>query len=194
MVPYIGGALEAFVSLSYEQLLITNELSEIIRWHNQCLDRLHSYRESYPYLLAPNLAKMMEENLKENVQMLYRELNNLHKPKTEQRRHVCRQCHSVFAMALPGGICDQCRSKGSQAEGAYRMATPLNGALQEKHQRADEDTAPGFEDEPVEDRAPSEEAQAEDPEISGKGDEPEDKTITESDAAESEEEAPPSSS
>jgi hypothetical protein len=99
------------VALDYEQLLITNELSEIIRWHNQCLDRLRSYRESYPYLIAPNVGKMMEENLKENVQMLYRELNNLHKPKAEQRRHVCRQCHMVFALPLRGGICDECHSK-----------------------------------------------------------------------------------
>ena len=99
------------MALDYEQLLITNELSEIIRGHNQCLERLRHYRENYPYLIAPNVGKMMEENLKENVQMLYRELNNLHKPKTEQRRHVCRECHSVFAVALRGGLCDQCRSR-----------------------------------------------------------------------------------
>jgi hypothetical protein len=99
------------VALDYEQLLLTNELSEIIRWHNQCLDRLRNYRESYPYLLAPNLGKMMEENLKENVQVLYRELNNLHKPREEQRRHVCRECHAVFAVALPGGLCDECRGR-----------------------------------------------------------------------------------
>jgi hypothetical protein len=99
------------MALDYEQLLITNELSEIIRWHNQCLDRLRAYRENYPYLIAPNVGKMMEENLKENVQMLYRELNNLHKPKTEQRRHICRECHSVFAVSLRGGLCDECRSR-----------------------------------------------------------------------------------
>lgn len=99
------------MALDYEQLLITNELSEIIRLHNQCLDRMRSYRENYPYLIAPNVGKMMEENLKENVQMLYRELNNLHKPKTEQRRHICRECHSVFAVSLRGGLCDECRSR-----------------------------------------------------------------------------------
>ena len=103
------------MALDYEQLLITNELSEIIRWHNQCLDRLRNYRDSYPYLMAPNVARMMEENLKENVQMLYRELNNLHKPKTEQRRHVCRQCNGVFAVSLPGGVCDECKARGGAA-------------------------------------------------------------------------------
>lgn len=99
------------MSFDPEKLLIFNELSEIIRWHNQCIDRLGTYKKNHPYLIAPNLHKMMEENLKENVQMLYKELNNLNKPKTEQRRHVCRECHSVFAAALPGGICDECRSK-----------------------------------------------------------------------------------
>lgn len=106
------------MGLDYEQLLITNEFGEIIRWHNQCLERLKAFRTSYPYLMAPNVAKMMEENVKENVQMLYREFNNLHKPKTEQRRHVCRECHSVFAVSLPGGICDECRSRGAHLKSA----------------------------------------------------------------------------
>ena len=111
------------MKLDYEQLLITNELSEIIRWHNQTLERLRSYREQYPYLLPPNVGKMMEENLKENTQMLYRELNNLHKPKTEQRRHVCRHCHHVYAMALVGGICDECRSRMAHSQPDYEAAT-----------------------------------------------------------------------
>jgi hypothetical protein len=99
------------MGLSYEQLLISNELSEIIRHHNQCLDRLRAYRDSYPFLIAPNVAAMLEENLKENVQLLYREFNNLHKPKAEQVRHVCQVCNSVFAARLPGGVCDECRSR-----------------------------------------------------------------------------------
>lgn len=99
------------MNLDYEKLLILNELSEIIQWHNQCLDRMTAYRESYPFLMPPNVAAMIEGNLKENVQMLYRELNNLHKPRSEQRRHVCRRCHGVFAVALPSGVCDECRSK-----------------------------------------------------------------------------------
>ena len=113
------------LALDYEQLLITNEMSEIIRWHNQCLDRLRSYRETYPYLMAPNVARMMEENLKENVQMLYRELNNLHKPKQEQRRHVCRECHSVFAVSLPGGICDECRARQRPQEPVQYQPRPV---------------------------------------------------------------------
>src|SRR5688500_12097652 len=99
------------MSFDYEKHLIFNELSEIIRWHNQCIDRLGTYKKSHPYVIAPNLHKLMEEKLKENVQMLYRVLNNLNKPKTEQKRHVCRECNGVFASALPGGLCDECRSR-----------------------------------------------------------------------------------
>ncbi|MGB9691082.1 MAG: hypothetical protein ACPL7D_02830 [Candidatus Sumerlaeaceae bacterium] len=99
------------MGLDYEQLLIFNELSEIIRWQNQCIERMQSFREKYPYLIPPNVARMVEENLKENVQILYRELNHLHKPKKEKRRHVCQRCHGVFFVALPGGLCDECRAK-----------------------------------------------------------------------------------
>ncbi|GIX44873.1 MAG: hypothetical protein D6691_06760 [Candidatus Hydrogenedentota bacterium] len=101
--------------MDYEQLLIFNELSEIIRWHNQCLDRMKGFREKYPYLVPPNVAKMVEENLKENVQVLYRELNHIHKPKTEKQRYVCRECHSVFYVKLPNGLCDECRAKQPSA-------------------------------------------------------------------------------
>lgn len=107
-----------------EQLAITGEMSEIIRVHNECLQRLSAYREKYPYLMAPNLGKMMEENLKENIQVLYREMNNLHKPKAQQRRHICRGCHGVFAVSLPAGLCDECRSKGISSN-----ATPPQEAV-----------------------------------------------------------------
>lgn len=134
------------MGLDYEQLLITNELSEIIRGHNQCLERLRTYRTSYPYLMAPNIAKMMEENLKENIQMLYREFNNLHKPKTEQKRHVCQQCHSVFAVSLRGGICDECRSRighTTPAPGEAPRYPRLPSRVQERpaDQEAEEQTA-----------------------------------------------------
>jgi len=99
------------MGMDSEQLMIFNELSEIIRGQNMCIELMKSFREKYPYLIPPNVARMVEENLKENVQILYRELNHLHKPPQEKRRHVCRGCHGVFFTALPGGLCDECRSK-----------------------------------------------------------------------------------
>ncbi len=123
------------MGLDYEQLLIFNELSEIIRWQNQCIERMKSFREKYPYLIPPNVAKMVEENLKENVQILYRELNHLHKPKEEKRRHVCRMCHGVFFVSLPGGLCDECRAKQAALANRPqygRVAPPRNNSETEK--------------------------------------------------------------
>lgn len=129
------------MTFDYEQLLITNELSEIIRWHNQTLERLRAYRQNYPYLIPPNVGLMMEENLKENVQMLYRELNNLHKPKAEQRRHVCRECNQVFALTLRGGICDECRSRLAHQAPDYAAATQAAAARTDEDFRLQRDVA-----------------------------------------------------
>ncbi len=106
-----GGSSPGSMGLNMEHVLVAREISEIIRLHNQCVDRLKAYRETYPYLIAPNVAHMLEGNLKENVQMLLREMNNLHKPRQQQRRHACAICHNVFTARLPGGVCDECRSK-----------------------------------------------------------------------------------
>ena len=113
------------MGLDYEQLLIFNELSEIIRWQNLSMERMKSFCEKYPYLIPPNVARMVEENLKENVQILYRELNDLHKPREQRKRHVCSECHGVFFVSLPGGICDECRSKKTSHKPQYgRVASP----------------------------------------------------------------------
>jgi hypothetical protein len=104
------------MGMDSEQLMIFGELSEIIRGQNMCIELMKSFREKYPYLIPTNVARMVEENLKENVQILYRELNHLHKPPQEKRRHVCRGCHGVFFTALPGGLCDECRSKAEATQ------------------------------------------------------------------------------
>ena len=130
------------MGLDYEKLLIFNELSEIIRWQNQCIERIKSFRERYPYLIPPNVAYMVEENLKENVQVLYRELNHLHKPKEEKRRHVCRECHSVFFVSLPGGLCDECRAKlAASHQPQYGRVAPLPTDVASQEPTTDADTA-----------------------------------------------------
>ena len=42
-------------------LAITQELSEVIQLHNQAHAKLEKYRKAYPYLMAPNLAAMMDK-------------------------------------------------------------------------------------------------------------------------------------
>jgi hypothetical protein len=107
------------MSFSPDIMKTAIELGEVIRLQNEALEKLRAFREARPYAIAPNLFRMIEENLKENVQMLYKELNQVHKPPTERKRHVCRQCHHVFAIALPGGLCDECRSKPAGQPAAY---------------------------------------------------------------------------
>jgi len=97
--------------MEYEELLLTNEFSEIIRAHNQALDRIQRFREGYPYLAAPNMYEFLEHNLKENIGLLYRELQGLKKEKKVDPRFVCQNCKAVFTVSLPGGLCDECRGK-----------------------------------------------------------------------------------
>jgi ribosomal protein L37AE/L43A len=98
------------------------ELGEIIRLHNEAVERLRAFRARRPYLIAPNLHSMFDGNLKDNIEVLYREFNNLTKPKEAIRQYVCTQCHSVFVQRLPGGICDECKSR--QTSGAGRYSSP----------------------------------------------------------------------
>lgn len=113
------------MSTNPDAFKIQTELSEVIRLHNQTLERLRAFQSERPYAVAPNILKMAEENLKENVAILYKQWNEVHKPPGERVRHVCQQCNYVFASALPGGICDECRSKGGTNQPAAYGAWPV---------------------------------------------------------------------
>lgn len=109
------------MSFDLEKLQAVAELGEVIRLQNEALERLQTFRKARPYLMMPNLAKMVEENIKENVQVLYKELNNLHKPSEQQVRYICDECKMAFLTRLPGGLCDECRARaaGSHQPRAY---------------------------------------------------------------------------
>jgi L-lysine 2,3-aminomutase len=101
--------------MEYETLLRVNELAEIIKLHSQALTKLERFRKAYPYLVAPNVLQLIEDNLRDNTMVLSRELSQLHSggqtPAGDPSRFVCKRCHMKFAIPLPGGICDECRSK-----------------------------------------------------------------------------------
>ena len=103
--------------MDYETILRVNELAEIIKLHRHAADRLKRFRESYPYLIAPNVLDMVEDNLRDNVTVLNKEMAQLqggtHAPARDPSRYVCKRCHAKFSMPLPGGMCDECRSKAS---------------------------------------------------------------------------------
>ena len=100
------------MSSDLDKLQAVAELGDVIRLQNEALDKLVAFRKSKPHLMMPNLAKMVEEDIKENVQVLYKELNNLHRPSEQQERYICKECEMAFLVRLPGGICDECRGAG----------------------------------------------------------------------------------
>lgn len=99
--------------MEYEQMLVINEVSEILRAHNEALGRLNKFKEAYPYLVAPNLLETLEHNLKDNIAVLYREYQTLHNKegKKYEKKYVCKRCKQVFFISLPQGLCDKCRAE-----------------------------------------------------------------------------------
>lgn len=121
------------MSFDLDKLQAVAELGDVIRHHNEALDRLTAFRKARPYMVMPNLMKVVEENLKENLQVLYKEFNNLHKPAEQQTRYICNDCKMAFLVKLPGGICDECRVK--------RATKPRDYVLQ-PHTDAEDDDLP----------------------------------------------------
>ncbi|MCB2153925.1 hypothetical protein KQI84_03510 [bacterium] len=108
------------MKIESEDLKIINELSEILSSVNTAVNQLKRFEEKHPYLIAPNVFRVWEDNLKETATIMFREFHNLRngkKKKVYDKRYVCNECHSVFMMPLPEGICDECRSRKA-AEGA----------------------------------------------------------------------------
>jgi hypothetical protein len=103
--------------MDYETTLRVNELAEIIKLHRQAADRLKRFRTTYPYLIAPNMLQMLEDNLRENIVVLSKEMGQLQTgkqaPAGDPSRYICRRCNAKFTIALPGGLCDECRSKAT---------------------------------------------------------------------------------
>ena len=101
--------------MDYEMMLRINELAEIIKLHQQAAHGLSRFRSSYPYLVAPNILEMLEENLRDNIAVLTKEMGQLQSgketPTGDPSRYVCKRCHQKFTVVLPGGLCDQCRAK-----------------------------------------------------------------------------------
>ncbi len=97
----------------YEEMLLKNEFSEIIKYNDMALKRVQRFGEGYPYLIAPNILQLIMDNLKDNIALLLREMPNIEKYKKREysQRFICTKCKNVFFISLPGGICDECRAK-----------------------------------------------------------------------------------
>ena len=111
------------MKIETEDLKVINELSDILSAVNSAISQLKRFEEKHPYLIAPNVFRVWEDNLKETSSIMFREFHNLRngkKKKVYDKRYVCNECHSVFMMPLPEGICDECRSrKASEGSAPY---------------------------------------------------------------------------
>lgn len=95
----------------YERRLISNSFAEIIRTHNSALEQLQSFRKEYPYLISPKVLELLEGNIKDNINVLYREMQNLNRTNGPhyEKKYVCKKCKEVYFTSLPDGLCDKCR-------------------------------------------------------------------------------------
>jgi hypothetical protein len=102
------------MTMESDDLKIIDELSEILSYINTATNLLEKFGKAHPYLIAPNILRVWEDNLKETTTVMYREFHNLRngrKAKTYDKRYVCTKCQSVAMLPLPEGLCDECRSK-----------------------------------------------------------------------------------
>ncbi len=116
------------MNLTPEQIMMITEVGEIIRHQTLANEMLGEFRKQFPFAIPPNIFDMVNANLRDNIQVLYREMNVLHKPNNEKRRWACSKCNRVFAMPLPGGLCDECRTAKITA-GNQPDYSKLNAAL-----------------------------------------------------------------
>lgn len=97
-----------------DAMLVMTELSNILSNVNAALNGVQKFAKDHPALIAPNIYRMWEDNLKETSTMMLREFTNMRhgkKAKTYDKRTICKECHSVFMLPLPDGVCDECRDK-----------------------------------------------------------------------------------
>ncbi|MEQ8820879.1 MAG: hypothetical protein RLY93_11595 [Sumerlaeia bacterium] len=108
------------MTMKDDDKLVFDELSDILSHVNTAANKLEVFKKKYPYLVAPNIFGIWEDNLKETATVMFREFHNLRngqQKKTYSKRYVCSQCKTVCMVPLPGGICDECRSRNAPSRG-----------------------------------------------------------------------------
>jgi hypothetical protein len=98
-----------------DDLFIQRRLSGISRQLTGIVKNLEEFGQEHPHVIAPNILAAMVGNLKDDINILLREVNYLGSPDRQalrDRRYVCRSCQRVFAAPLAAGICDECRGRG----------------------------------------------------------------------------------
>lgn len=110
------------MKVSTEDVVVMEELSSILSQINSAANGLKKFERDHPYLIAPNILRMWEDNLKETSTVMLREFHNLRngrQAKTYDPRCVCTSCRTVHMVPIPGGVCDECLSQKNRPGGAY---------------------------------------------------------------------------
>ena len=106
-----------------EDLAVMTEMSNILSHVNAAYNAVQKFGADHPYLVAPNILRMWEDNLKETSTVMMREFHNMRhgrQKKAYDKRCICNECHSVFMFPLPDGVCDECRHRPKDIQsGAY---------------------------------------------------------------------------
>lgn len=103
------------MSTDPEALFIQRRLSGMTRQMTGLVQNLEEFRVEYPQIIAPNVLEAIIGNLKDDINVLLREMSLLtspHREELRQRRYVCRACKNVFTSPLVAGVCDECRARG----------------------------------------------------------------------------------
>jgi hypothetical protein len=102
-------------NINPESLFIQRRLGGVVRQLNGIVMNLEEFRDEHPTIIAPNMLDTIIHNLKDDINVLLREVNILGSPNPkalQERRYVCRSCNSVFSTPIVAGVCDECRGRG----------------------------------------------------------------------------------
>ncbi len=112
----------SIAKMNSDDLRTWEELSEIMGTVNRAATMIDRYRQDYSALVPGEKFDQVEDNLKEVAAIMLREFHSLRHGKhnkTYDKRNVCTECHAVYLVPLPEGVCDECRSRRRSTGGAY---------------------------------------------------------------------------
>lgn len=102
------------MNVAKEDLSVISQFSAVIASVNDAGRSIDGLRKSFPHAVEERHFSTWSENLKMTATTMMREfhaLRNGRQQKKYDKRCVCEKCHSVFMVALPGNICDECRAQ-----------------------------------------------------------------------------------
>jgi hypothetical protein len=104
------------IALKGGDIRVIDEMSEILCSVNVASALIGKFVQKHPQAVAEDRIARWENTLRDIATVMYREfhaLRNGRTKKTYDKRYVCSTCHSVFMAPLPGGMCDECRSRAA---------------------------------------------------------------------------------